>query len=52
MRVLLDEGVKEGGRHAARWDGRETAGKRLAGVYFVRLAIGDRIESHKLTIAP
>ena len=52
-RAVLADGVAATGRHVVRWDGRATAGGRLeAGIYFVRLAVGDRIETRKLLLAP
>jgi hypothetical protein len=43
-RAVLAEGMHGPGRHLVRWDGRARSGSRLeAGVYFVRLAAGDRV---------
>ena len=50
-RVMLKEGMAAPGRHAVAWDGRSSTGGRLeAGVYFVRLTAGNRVETRKLTI--
>jgi hypothetical protein len=50
-RAVLAEGVAEPGRHVVRWDARSASGARLeAGVYFVRLTAGDRVETRKLTL--
>jgi flagellar hook assembly protein FlgD len=42
VRDLVD-GRLEGGRHAVRWDGRDTDGRRLAtGVFFLQLTVDGR----------
>lgn len=47
----LENGVREAGRHAASWDGRDNTGKAVAnGVYFYRLSAGDFTATRKLTI--
>jgi hypothetical protein len=52
-RAILDAGTRDPGIHSVRWDGRDTAGRRLArGVYFLRLRIGEHVESLKLLWAP
>jgi len=41
--VRLDGGERRAGTHEVRWNGRNAAGQKVAsGVYFVRLAAGDR----------
>jgi hypothetical protein len=51
QRVVLVDGVQEAGRQVAGWNGRGRDGSPLpAGVYFVRLAFGDRVESRKIVI--
>ncbi len=50
-RAILKEGVAAPGRNIVKWDGRSGSGDRLeAGVYFVRLTAGNRVETRKLTI--
>lgn len=50
VRTLLDSRV-EPGRHAAVWDGRDGSGRPVAsGVYFYRIAVGDRSESRKMLL--
>ncbi len=50
VRTLLDSHV-EPGRHAAVWDGRDGHGRPVAsGVYFYRIAVGDRSESKKMLL--
>ena len=52
-RALLDAGAKPAGRHVVPWAGRAASGARLeAGVYFVRLELGDRSETRKVVWAP
>jgi hypothetical protein len=49
--AVLTAGVQEGGRHTARWDGRDTFGTALpAGVYLLRLETAGRVTSRKLVI--
>ena len=49
----LADGIKPAGRHAARWDGRDTDGGELApGVYFVRLESEGRVATQKLVLTP
>jgi hypothetical protein len=49
----LADGTRPAGRHAARWDGRDTEGAELApGVYFVRLESEGRIATQKLVLMP
>ncbi len=50
VRVLEDSEV-EPGRHAAEWDGRDGAGRRVAsGVYFCRLDAGSVGESRRMVL--
>jgi flagellar hook capping protein FlgD len=50
--VSLISGVSEAGAHTLQWDGRNAAGGQLrAGVYFVRLALGDRVATRRLVLA-
>jgi len=50
--AVLTASVQEGGRHTARWDGRDTFGNALrAGVYLLRLETAGRVTSRKLVIA-
>jgi hypothetical protein len=52
VRAILAEGVRIPGRHVVHWDPRSPSGSQLErGVYFVRLAVGDRIETQKLILA-
>ncbi len=52
-RAVLAAGVEAPGRHVARWDALARSGGSLeAGVYFVRLTAGDRVETRKLILAP
>ena len=45
----LVDGLQVAGRHAMRWDGRDTNGTPLAaGVYLVRLEFAGRVETQKL----
>jgi hypothetical protein len=47
--ATLVDGVVEGGRHRAVWDGRDDDGERLAsGVYFARLTVCDETDVAKL----
>ena len=53
VRAVLADGVQIRGRHAARWDARDGAGKALpAGVYFARLEVEGVVSSRKLVIEP
>jgi hypothetical protein len=53
VRALLADGVKERGRHVARWNPLARGGDRLErGVYFVKLTVGARVETQKLILAP
>lgn len=50
-RATLERGRRPGGRHLARWDGRDDGGVRLAaGVYFLRARVGDRIERERVIL--
>jgi len=50
-RAVLQEGLGRPGRHVVTWDARSGSGDRLeAGVYFVQLTAGDRVETRKLTL--
>jgi hypothetical protein len=50
--TLLAEGMERAGRHITRWNGTDQHGHRLpAGVYFLRLTIGDRFESQKVVLS-
>jgi hypothetical protein len=47
----LADGVRAPGRYEIPWDGRDARGTRVAaGVYFYRLAAGDRVVTKKLTV--
>lgn len=47
----LADGTFPAGRHDIQWDGRSAAGRRLAGgIYFARIAIGERVVNVKLTM--
>ena len=52
--AVLVHGLQPAGRRAVIWDGRGVRGRstRPAGVYFVRLTFGDRVETQKLVLAP
>jgi hypothetical protein len=51
VRTLVD-GIREPGRHAAVWDGRDHAGGvAAAGVYFVRVRSGDGEVTRKVLLA-
>ena len=48
----LASGLWAAGRHQAQWDGRDQNGRSQAsGVFFVRLATGRHVETHKLILA-
>jgi len=48
----VEAGWREAGRHEARWDGRDAAGRRLpAGVYFAVLRLGRESRAQKLVLA-
>ncbi len=50
VRTLLD-GAMGAGAHAARWDGRDDAGRAVsAGLYFTRLEWAGRVATRKLTL--
>ncbi|HEX5130928.1 MAG TPA: C25 family cysteine peptidase [Candidatus Krumholzibacteria bacterium] len=50
VRTLVD-GSLPGGQHHARWDGRNSAGSPVgSGVYFYRLAAGNRTETRKMVL--
>jgi hypothetical protein len=52
-RAVLVDAVQGDGRQAAIWDGSDARGTALpAGVYFVRLAFGGRVETQKLVLEP
>jgi hypothetical protein len=52
-RVVLVDAVQPAGRQVVTWDGRGGRVAALpAGVYFVRLAFGRRVETQKLVLAP
>ena len=41
---VIDEGVKEAGRHEVYWDGRDESGRRVSsGTYFIRLKVGRNV---------
>jgi hypothetical protein len=49
--AILDEGVREPGRHAVAWDGRDFTGRTLpGGVYFARLDAGDFHASQRMML--
>lgn len=49
VRTLVDARL-EAGPHELAWDGRDDAGRRLAaGLYFVRLATGGRVDQVRIT---
>jgi hypothetical protein len=51
-RSVLADAVQSAGRHVVSWDGRDARGARLpAGVYFVRLSFGQRVETQKFVLA-
>jgi hypothetical protein len=48
----LVDAIVPAGRHVARWDGRDGRGRTLpAGVYFLRLELGEHREARKIVIA-
>lgn len=48
---LLRQGVEQAGLHTIEWDGRDAAGRQVAGgVYFYRLRAGDFVEMRRLTL--
>lgn len=50
-RATLERGRRGGGRHLARWDGRDDGGVRLAsGVYFLRATVGGRTERERVIL--
>jgi hypothetical protein len=52
-RALLVDAVHAAGRQVVRWDARDGRGDPLpAGVYFVRIAFGGRVETQKLVLVP
>jgi FlgD Ig-like domain len=49
--ATLAEGVLEAGKHAVSWEGTDAAGRRVAsGIYFCRLASGEREASRKVVL--
>jgi hypothetical protein len=49
--ATLADGFSPAGRHSARWDGRDSGGRRsVAGVYFVRLQTPKGGETRKITL--
>ena len=52
VRAVLAGGSQAAGRHSTRWDGRDRERRALpAGVYLVRLEVGNQVMSQKLVIA-
>ena len=50
---LLEEGERPAGEHTAAWDGRDDEGRPVpAGIYFVRLAAGERSVTARLVRIP
>jgi hypothetical protein len=48
----LEQGERDAGEHATRWDGRDTEGRPVpAGLYFARLEAGGRSATVRLVIA-
>jgi hypothetical protein len=49
--ALLIDRFQAAGRYSLKWDGRNTAGRRIApGVYFLRLKSGDEVASRKIVL--
>jgi hypothetical protein len=47
----IDRGVLAAGSHTLRWDGRDGNGRSVGcGVYFLRVAAGDRVEDRKAVL--
>ena len=47
----LASGARDAGRYTVPWDGRDSAGQRVAaGVYFYRLTAGDNTLTKKMTV--
>lgn len=50
--TLVDENMPVG-YHIARWDGRESSGKKAsAGIYLCRMQAGDFVKTQKMTLLP
>ena len=51
VRTLLDSRPLAQGEHVVDWELRDRDGRKLAtGLYFLRLRVGDRVESHKFVV--
>jgi FlgD Ig-like domain len=49
--ALLAEEIERAGRHTMTWNGNDQQGHRLAaGIYFLKLELGDRIEARKVVL--
>lgn len=49
--AVLEQGYREAGAYAIRWDGRDEHGTELAsGVYLYRLQAGAQVETRKLVL--
>jgi len=47
----LRSGAQPAGRHLLHWDTRDQAGVQVpAGIYFVRVQLGDRVLKQKLVV--
>jgi len=47
----IASGTQEAGRHLFQWDMGSSAGQRVgAGVYFVRMQLGDAVQSYRLVV--
>jgi len=51
--LSLVEGEQPAGRHVARWDGRDQAGRRVAsGAYLIALSAGEALASRTVVFCP
>lgn len=49
--ATLIDGALPAGRHSASWEGKSDSGQSMtSGVYFARIASGDRVDTRKLTL--
>ncbi len=49
--AVLDDGARNAGEHAARWDGRRGGARVAAGVYFVRFVADGLEQQRRLVVA-
>jgi hypothetical protein len=49
--ALLAERIERAGHYTMTWNGNDQQGHRLAaGIYFLKLELGDRIEARKMVL--